>query len=390
MLGLLLALLLAQGAQSEVMDRYIAAQKAYAANPKSEERLVALVSLLYENNHNDRAIALLEPFVKANPSAPRARLFLALGYARIEKYAQAKTLSTQVAATLTNDYYAQHIMGLAHFGLNEFAAAEANFQKAIALKPDFADAHFQLGLLQARNPASLSQAQASFEKAIALGYVQPEIYRNLGAVSSKLGKFDEAIASLRKALELNPNYPDAYFQLADALRKTGKPDEAAEAAARFRELNAGAVETKQRQTKSQGLYEQGMSFLEKDDYSRAYQAFKSAAEMLPQLDAAFYRMAQLEYLGNDRARAEKTIRHALELNPFEPEYYFVLARCLEASDTASAIDAAEKAVSLNNAVADFHALLGDLYEKSGDPARASQSRRRAAQLDPKRKPLGRQ
>jgi tetratricopeptide (TPR) repeat protein len=388
MFGLLFALMLSQAPQSEVMDRYIAAQKAYAANPTSEERLVALVSVLYENTHNERAIALLEPFVKANPAAWRARLFLALGYARIEKYAQARTLAAQVAATPANDYYAQHILGLAHFGLNEFTEAEASFQKAIALKSDFADAYFQLGLVQARNPASLTQAQAAFEKAIALGYVQPEIYRNLGSVTSKLGKFDEAIAHLRKALQLKPNYPDAYFQLADALRKTGASEEAAEATARFRELNAEAVETKQRQTRGQGLYEQGMSFLEKDDYSRAYQAFKSAAEILPQLDAGFYRMAQLEYLGDDRARAQKTIRHALELNPFEPEYYFVLARCLESSDTRGAIEAAEKAVSLNNTVADFHALLADLYEKSGDRARAAQSRRRATQLDPKRRPLG--
>src|SRR5205814_1647635 len=102
------------------------------------------------------------------------------------------------------------------------------FRKAIALKPDFADAHFQLGLLYSRNPTALTQALTSFEKAVALGYVQPEAYRNLGSVNIKLGKYDEAIAHLRKALELNPSYADAYFQLADALRKSGRPDEAVE------------------------------------------------------------------------------------------------------------------------------------------------------------------
>ncbi len=386
MLAVLLALLLSQTSPAAVFDRYAAAQKALAANPKSEDRVVALVSILYEINQNDRAIGLLEPFVKANPAASRAKLFLALGYARIEKYTQARTLASQVVTALPNDYYAQHIHGLALFGLNEFDAAAARFKKAIVLKPDFADAHFQLGLLYSRNPAMLAQAQTSFEGALALGYVKPEIYRNIGSVNIKLGKFDDAVTQFRKALELNPDYADAYFQLADALRKSGKSGEAAEATKRFQELNAAGLETKQRQQKGQGLYEQGMNSLQKDDFPHAYQAFKEAAEILPQFDVAFYRIAQLEYLSDDRGRAQDTIRHALELNPFEPEYYFVLARCLEGTSVAGAIEAVSTAISLNDTVSDFHEFLADLYEKSGDSTKAAQSRRRAVQLDPKRKP----
>jgi len=125
----------------------------------------------------------------------------------------------------------------------------------------------------------------------------------------------------------------------EALRKSGKPDEAAAAMARFQELNRAVLDARQAQTKAQGLYEQGMTFLQKDDFSHAYQAFKSAVELLPQLDAGFYRLAQLEYLGGDRPLASNTIRHALELNPFESEYYFVLARCLQETDAKAALDA---------------------------------------------------
>src|SRR5215475_8232509 len=103
--ALLFLFLFAQAPNASMVDRYLGAQKALAANPKSEDRVVALVSVLYEMNQNDRAIAALEPFVKANPAASRAKLFLALGYARIEKYAQAKTLASQVATALPADYY---------------------------------------------------------------------------------------------------------------------------------------------------------------------------------------------------------------------------------------------------------------------------------------------
>jgi tetratricopeptide (TPR) repeat protein len=370
-------------AQSPTFDKYLAAQKAYAANPKSEDGVVALVSILYESNRNDAAIRLLEPFVKANPLAPRAKLFLALGYAREEKYAQAKTLATQVATQLPGDYYAHHILGLSLFGLNEFDAAESRFRKALSLKSDFADSFFELGLLYSRNPSALQQAQTSYEKAVALGYSNAEIYRNLGSVKVKLGKYEEAIADLSKALELNAVYADAYFQLADALRKSGKVEEAAEATKRFEALNASLLEKKQQETAAQALYERGMSLLQKDDLTNAYVTFKSAAETLPKFDPAFYRLAQLEYLHDDTTQALMDVRHALELNPFEPEYYFVLSRCLEDTDLGSAIDAAQKAISLKDSVADFHGLVGSLYEKSGDHVHAVQSYRRAVELEPK-------
>jgi tetratricopeptide (TPR) repeat protein len=380
---MLTLLILALFAQAPDLDKYLAAQNAFAANPKSEERIVALVSILYERDQNDRAIQLLEPFVKANPRATRAKLFLALGYAREEKYAQAKVLATQVATELPSDYYAQHILGLSLFGLNEFDAAESRFKKATTLKPDFADSYFQLGLLYSRNPATLQAALSSYERAVKIGYPHAEIYRDLGSVNIKLGKYDDAIRYLNKSLELNPNYADAYFQLADAFRKSGKADESAQATRKFQELNAAALDQKQRQTKGQALYDQGVSLLQKNDLAKAYDTFRSVAETLPQFDAAFYRMAQLEYLHDDNAQALAHVRHALELNPFEAEYYYVLSRCLEDSDLRSAIDAATKAVSLNGNVADFYGLLGDLYTQSSEYFRAVQNYRRAIQLDPK-------
>jgi protein O-GlcNAc transferase len=369
--------------QTPVLDQFLAAQKAYAADSKSEDRLVAVVSILYERNRNGDAIRLLEPFVKAYPLASRAKLFLALGYAREEKYEQAKTLATQVVTQLPGNYYAHHILGLSLFGLNEFDDAERRFKKAVSLKADFADSFFELGLLYSRNPSALQQAQTSYEQAVALGYSNAEIFRNLGSVKIKRGKFEEAILDLNKAIALNPAYADAYFQLADVLRKSGKAEEAAEASRRFQALEASSLEKKEREIKSQALYEQGMNLLQKDDLGNAYHTFKSAAETLPQFDTAFYRLAQLEYLHDDINQAVVDIRHALELNPFEPEYYFVLSRCLEDTDVRLAIDAAEKAISLNGGVADFHGLLGKLYEKSGDYTHAVQSYRRAVELEPK-------
>lgn len=352
--------------QQPPVHEYLAARQAYTANPKSEERLVALVSILYKNDQNERAIEFLRPFVRTNPNAARAKLFLALGYAREEKYEQARALAATVTSALPRDYYAQHVLGLSLFGLNRFDEAKTRFKRALQLKPDFADSYFQLGLIYARKPETLEQARTSFQRALEAGYKNSEIHKNLGLISIKLGRLDDAIEHLKTALSIDPNLTEIYFLLADAFRKSGSPDKAAEAMQYFQSLNASATEKKQRELKSQGLYQEGMNLLAKDDLGKAYSTFKSAAETLPQLDTAHYRMAQIEYLRGDNQHALQSIRRALELNPFEPEYYFVLARCLEDSDVPAAIEAAKKAVSLNPGVADFQNLLKALNEKKRD------------------------
>ena len=379
--AIIVALLVGQS--PDLSDRFIAAQKALAANPASEERLVTLVSILYENERNDAAISMLEPFVRANPRASRAKLFLALGYARQEKYSQAKMLASQVATQLPNDYYAQHILGLSLFGLNEFDTALLHFKKAVSIKPDFADGHFQLGLIYSRTATTLADAENAYKRALQLGYSNAEIFRNLGSVDIKLAKYDEAVTQLKRSLELNPNYADAYFQLADALRRSGKTDEAAEATRKFQALNSSTQDKKQRDSQGRALYEEGVKQIEKDDLPGAYSTLKRAVETVPQLDAGYYRLAQIDYLRNNQAIALENIRRAIQLNPFEAEYFFVLARCLERSDAQAAVEAITKAIALNGRVGDFHNLLGNLYAARGDNARAAQSYRRAVDLEPK-------
>src|SRR5262245_3800220 len=60
-----------------------------AAQP-TEDQVVAAVTSLLQSDQTERALTLLQPFVKANPRARRAAVLLAFAYVRQGKYEQAR------------------------------------------------------------------------------------------------------------------------------------------------------------------------------------------------------------------------------------------------------------------------------------------------------------
>ena len=66
----------------------------------------------------------------------------------------------------------------------------------------------------------LDQAVTSYTKALQLKPDYAEAHSNLGAALSDLGKHEEAIASFTKALQIKPDYAEAHFNLARIIHGT--------------------------------------------------------------------------------------------------------------------------------------------------------------------------
>jgi predicted O-linked N-acetylglucosamine transferase (SPINDLY family) len=105
------------------------------------------------------------------------------------------------------------------------AEAEASYNAAIALQPDFAVAHSNRGaaLRDLKRP---EEALASYDKAIALKPDVAEAHYNRGNALIDLKRPAEALASYDKAIALKPDYAEAHYNRGNALRELRRPEEA--------------------------------------------------------------------------------------------------------------------------------------------------------------------
>ena len=134
--------------------------------------------------------------------------------------------SFRMALALDPDFAEVHCnMGLALQSQGNLHAAIKSYRKALALRPDLAAVHTNLGLVR-QAQGDLDAAVASHRRAVALQPDFADAHYNLGIALKQQGKLDEAVASYRRALSHNPDHAEAYGSLGNALQQQGKPDDA--------------------------------------------------------------------------------------------------------------------------------------------------------------------
>jgi len=98
-------------------------------------------------------------------------------------------------------------------GLGRLDEAEVSYTLAISLKPEFAEAHNNLGIMLTEL-GRLEEAEASYRQAIALKPDFAKAHADLANALRELGRLGEAEASYTKAVALKPDFGEAKHMLA--------------------------------------------------------------------------------------------------------------------------------------------------------------------------------
>ncbi len=142
--------------------------------------------------------------------------------------AMQKARAAAVKAITINDQLAEAHASLAMVKTRydrDFVAAEAEYERAIALNPDYATAHHWYSEFLAVSGRE-SEALREIQAANALDPLSPVIGTTLAERLFYARRYDEAIAQLRKTLEVSPDFRSAHFILGLALEQKGMLDEA--------------------------------------------------------------------------------------------------------------------------------------------------------------------
>jgi len=169
-------------------------------------------------HHRGRIRAAAEHYAEAlrrNPGHREALHMLGVAQYQLGHYEAALGLIRD-ALRIRPDPLALSNLGMVQNGLERFDEALQSCDRAIALKPDYAEAfnNRAIALLKLRR---FAEALRSCDRAIALKPDCAEALSNRGFVLTQLRRFPEALESCDRAIALRPEYPEALNNRAIAL-----------------------------------------------------------------------------------------------------------------------------------------------------------------------------
>ena len=110
-------------------------------------------------------------------------------------------------------------------------------ERALALNPNLAEAHAQMGRIKQQADFDWAGANASFQRAVVLEPQNPEFVRMVAFSANGLGRFDEALQLSRRAVDLDPLNATSWEALGETEYLDGRLDEAAVHAKKALELS---------------------------------------------------------------------------------------------------------------------------------------------------------
>ncbi|HEY4030872.1 MAG TPA: sulfotransferase [Caulobacteraceae bacterium] len=172
------------------------------------------------------------------PNPPTVEQLLAQGdrLSRQGDLAGAADCYRQALAVRPDHAQAVYNLGVVLRDQGYWTEASAAFEQAIALRPAFAEAHNNLGACRQR-AGDFAAAEASYARSTTLKPDHAGAHYNLGAVLQFRGRFDAAQAAYLRALDLKPDHARAWYNLVQQNPLDDGSPEAVAAFGRLRRLS---------------------------------------------------------------------------------------------------------------------------------------------------------
>ena len=324
-------------------------------------------------NHNtglltvgDGKIELALPFFKtaleANPSNTQFWYSHIVALIKLERLVDAKSVLDKAKSK-----------GIKGADFDQLEQKLNGTNKALVIKPDDADAHYNIGtVLQKQN--KLEEAIEAYSKALAIKPDDADTHYNIGIVFHGLNKLEEAIEAYNKALAIKPDYAAAYYNMGIVFQKQIKLEEAIEAynkAIAIKPDHADAYFNMGTALKDQGKFEEAIAF------------YNKAIAIKPDYAAAYYNMGTILEVQNRMDEAIEAYNKALAIKLDYAEAHFQIGVVFQKQNRQEeAIEAYNKALAIKPDYADALYNMGIAFQKLDKQEEAIEAYNKALAIKP--------
>ena len=239
-------------------------------------------------------------------------------------------------------------MGIAYHQLGDLDRAVAAYKNAIALKPDGAEAYYNLAnTFKAQR--LFDEAIFCYERVVSINPMFAEAYYNMAKSMQEQCRNDEAIECLRQYLRINPQGAEAYNNLGNLFNNKGLHDEALSYYQKAIQLKPELYEAHNNlgnALKDQGHFAEAIAC-----YEMALQRHSGNAEVYLNLGVTLAETDQL-------TEALECFQKATRINPeFADAYNFMGVTLAEIGKRTAAIDSFQNAIEINPAYIEAYGFL---------------------------------
>jgi len=172
-----------------------------------------------------------------------------------------------------NEPVIQYDLGMAYWARGLPNEAIPRFEKALTLKPDYAESSNALGVLYAQK-GEYSKAEAAFQKALANPFYQTPFFAlyNMGLIDEKRGNPKAALAKYEQAIRMQQAYAPPYLRIGIIQEQNG-------------------------------------------NYAGALESFNKAIQYNPNMAEALLHIGILKYKTSDFAGAQEALSQVVRISP---------------------------------------------------------------------------
>ena len=295
---------------------------AVAADPQSAEAHMLLGYAYRVQGRYEllgEAKAELRQALALDPTLIWARFYLAKIYVDFERLQDANTQLDTIVKSNPDIPQVLALLGEVKRQLGDPALSIQQNRRALELSPTLTTAHYYLGLAYLDLKRE-EEALGALNTAASSEGANADVHVALGSIYLEQKTLDQAIQAFRKAVEVDPLRPEGHLKLAKAYRLKGWLDRA------LSELRLTLPETKSvphspyfQKVRSEILFESGLTHKQKNNISKAIEAYLKALDLQPQNGDAHHHLAKAFF---QQGKYGPALEHALRANdlgsPIDP------------------------------------------------------------------------